>query len=378
MPSIWLYFYSLAAFFHILAFGLHYSFSRYFIRITFGYDYNFIILLSAAEVIPLIFSVGIGILADVIGRRKLIFIGFLGAGMYLLIAIKGFSMLIFAIIIAMLSTSIVSVSVSGAVMDVGRMRGLIYAFYTSGMTIGWGLSGILLSILPVDVFKVYILIFVLECITTVIYLIFYPREAVSSTNIQEIITTLRVSEKNILNLVIAIILLTFVIELLWNGYSFKLIDVVGGDKTLFGLVYATLPAITGVIGRFAAGKLVDDYNPILILSITTILLATVISGIHFLTGLFVILLWSIPTYSFYDLASAVSISRSLYRNQQSTAIGIFSLATSIGGILLLLMSILIPQVTIFQIYIISIIAIIITLILLIQCYNQYNYQVLRD
>lgn len=363
MRNIWLFLYTFAAFLHVLAYGLHFSFARYYVKLTLGYDYNFIILLSAAELLPLLFAVIAGVLADIIGRRKIIFVGFIGSIMYLLIAIYGLNVFIPSIAIAILSISIVNIATAGVVLDVGRISGRVYAIYTIGMTLGWGIAGILLSILPTDLRTVYTLIAILEGLMVTIYILFFPSESIEHASFKEIVNAISASGKDLLRFFIAVILATLAMELIWNGYSFKLIDIVHEDKLLFGIVYATLPSITGVIGRYIAGALVDKHSPVHVFLGTILMLIIVATGLHYTTGVLAILFWLIPTYALYDISSAISIGRFLGKKKQATAMGIVTLATAIGGLPLLTLPLILGKLTIETIYIIILVSLAISLLL---------------
>ena len=332
--GLWLYLYSFSAFLILLTFGLHSVFSRYYIKHFYGSLYNFVILLGAAETFSQVFSLVGGLSADIMGRRKLILLGYIGPFSYFMISIFGIKYIIPLIFIAGIGESIVLTSSAGTVLDRGRSSGSIYAIYSAGMPLGWGLSGLIFPILPLDIHLVYKILAFIELISVTIFYLAYPGDSGSPISINDVINVLRVKGSSLLMLALFISLMNVSLELFWNGFYFKLIDIVGGEMLLFGLVYNAFPATMGFISRFITGYIVDKYKPIYLLALLPILITLVSSGMYYSNGLLVILFWLIPVYGIYEVSTVVSVSRVLPSESQATAMGVTILARSLGGIAL--------------------------------------------
>ncbi len=327
----------------------------------YGNDYNFVMLLTAAEILSMSFSLFTGFAADLIGRRRLLLLGYIGPLSYFMVSIFGIKYIVPLIFLAGIGESTVLTSSAGVVMDRGGSSGSFYAIYSAGMPIGWGLSGLVFPYLPLNLSIVYKFIALLEVFAVSLFYIAYPGDSSKNVSLKEVISFIRESGMVLVAITIFVILAHSSLELFWSGYYFKLIDIVSGNQFLFGLIYTVLPAIMGFIARFTSGYLVDKYNPLYILASIPITLIVVSAGLNWFTGIIAIICWLVPVYGFYELATSISVSRLAPRESQATAMGAVTLMKSMGGILILMIGLLIPlsELSVFLlIFIFSIIALI--------------------
>ena len=334
----WLYIYSISLFVIILSFGLHVVFSRYYIKSVYGYEYNLVIMLGAVELSSSISSLFIGIGADILGRRKILLLGYIGPMAYFLISILGIKYIIPLIFLAGIGESILLTSSAGIVLDKGGSTGSYYAIYSAGMPIGWGLSGLIFPMLPYDISIYYKIIALLETTSVTLLYICYPGGDFTKVSLRDIINSFKYLGKILILFSMVIILLSSSIEFFWNGFYFKLLDLTGGDPIFFGLIYNTSPAIFGFIGRFMAGYLVDKYDPWYTLTLTPLILIIISTGMYLLSGYILIILWLIPVYALYEVSTTISVSRLLSKAEQASAVGVVTVSRSIGGLLMFLLS----------------------------------------
>lgn len=336
----WLYLYSIGVFLVILTFGTHAVFSRYYIKTVFGYEYNLVIILGGVELLSAIFSLFAGVLSDITGRRRMLLLGFIGPISYFMISILGIGYMIPLIFIAGIGESIVLTSSAGVVLDKGRSSGSYYAVYSAGMPIGWGLSGILFSILPINLDFVYKILSLIEFIAIIIFYLSYPGGDIRTIEIKDVINAFKLSKKALMLLALTIFLISSSIEMFWNGFYFKLIDIIGDDQLLFGLLYSTFPALLGFIGRFLAGRLVDKHSPWYILITLPFSVLLVSLGMYILNGPLIIIFWLVPIYAFYEVSTMISVSRVLPSESQSSGAGIVTLSRSLGGLMIFIIGLI--------------------------------------
>jgi len=299
------------------------------------YKYGFVIILGGVELLSSILSPFVGLLSDITGRRRIILLGYIGPLAYFMISILGIKYIIPLIFLAGIGESIVLTSSAGTVLDRGRSSGVYYAVYSAGMPIGWGVSGILFSLLPLDLTLVYRILALIESIAVTIFYMSFPDGGIMPIKFKMIVEAFKESKMPIIYISLTVILLSSSIEAFWNGFYFKLIDIISDNQLLFGLLYSTFPAILGFIGRFITGHLVDRYNPWYILLIIPFTLISISLGMYFLNGPIIILFWLIPIYAFYELSTTISVSRVLPGESQASGAGIVTLARSLGGLIIM-------------------------------------------
>lgn len=298
-----------------------------------------------------------GFAADVIGRRRLLLLGYIGPLSYFLISIFGIGYIIPLAFLAGVGESIVLISSAGVVMDRGSSSGSFYAIYSAGMPLGWGLSGLVFPYLPLDLSITYKFIALLEVFAVSLFYIGYPGDSSKNVSLREVIGFIRESGIVLAAITVFVVLMHSSLELFWSGYYFKLVDIVSGDQFLFGLVYTVFPAIMGFIARFSAGYLVDKYSPLYILASIPITLVAVSVGLSWFTGIVAIICWLIPVYGFYELATSISVSRLAPHEGQATAMGAVTLMKSMGGVIILMIGLFIPLSELFVFFLIFILSV---------------------
>jgi len=238
-----------------ITFGIYLVVSRDIAYNEYVDQYGFVVWLIAAENIPSVFSVLAGGLGDVLGRRRLLIIGSLSFIPLLLMGYLPSRLLPFLAggYIALWTLS--SPSVTGALLDATSSSGFQYSLYTMFGSIGWGVGGLLGGYLKA--FGGRPLSFTAASVIilggfTAAYLT-YPRHAYGGLAKMEDVS------RGIRKLSLTFVGLTSLfmsIMIFYGSFAIKLRDIAGSPQ-MFGLLYTTLPALTGTLVRPIAGIISD-------------------------------------------------------------------------------------------------------------------------
>ena len=319
-----------------LTLGIYLVISRDLVKTVLGYDFRFMTSLIAAANLPLLFSIFAGGLGDVIGRRNLMLLGALASIPIYLMGV--FSLSYFPLLTAAYMTlwAFASPSVTGAFLDATASSGLQYSLYSMFGVAGWGLGGLLAGYLKelIGVHLAFTIAAVILGAAFIAAFLTYPRGFTSEgAKVAEVFQGVRTST----TLFAVISLLMISINLFYGNYVLRLREIAGSTE-MFGLIYTALPATMGVIVRPLAGYLSDKFSPKILLAFSLIGYTILFPLMDLSYGLVAIIFWLIPLYPFQDQGSMMLLSRSLKLSLQGVAAGILYTASSLAGLVVLVVS----------------------------------------
>jgi hypothetical protein len=312
-------------------FGSYYTYTRAYIEELRGQDYSFAVLVAGAETAPLALSVVMGFLADYLGRRRLVLLGF---GEAAAVAAMGLADLRFLPLLAALGAFFYSIAYSallGALLAGVRGSGVAYSMIAAAGSLGWALGGLLGGYAfrhgPLAAYGLSSLMIALG------YAAGYASvtaelEPERRPGVGEVVS----ASRRIMFVVVSVILGQAALNVFFSSASLKLKAEIG-DPLVFGLVFSTITAILGALARPLAGMASDRLGEVRLLALTAAAYAALAYAVAVLRGLPLILAWLIPLYPFRDVAVSMSISSRLPRSLQATAAGIISFTTSASGAL---------------------------------------------
>ncbi len=310
-------------------FSLYYTYTRTVIGKTLGEDYGFIALMVAMESIPGFFAVLLGFASDKIGRRKMLFTGFLAS---IVLFIMGnvdprvYPLLAFAYMFFYMSFQ---PTVYGIVLHSVGGKGLDFSWFLLVGSLGWATGGVIPGLIETHLGSAGVFYFgsILLITATLLSIIFYPsRLAIEKIFLSEFTLSIKKHTLIILGLVIG----SAGVGLFIGAYALKLYAMIQ-DTLKFGLVFSSIPGIFGSLVRPLAGYIVDKYSPEKVLA--AVFIAYMILGLIIIniSGILIIILWFTPLYPFYETSGYTMLSRRLPPSLQATAAGLFSTAVSISG-----------------------------------------------
>ena len=115
----------------------------------YGNEYNFVMLLTAAEILSMSFSLFTGFAADLIDRCRLLLLGYIGRPPYFMVSIYGIKYIIPLFFLAGIGESTVLTSSAGVVMDRGSSSRSFCAIYSAGLNWFTGIIAIICWLIPV-------------------------------------------------------------------------------------------------------------------------------------------------------------------------------------------------------------------------------------
>lgn len=330
--SSWLKFFAIAFFLDGLGLSMYYTYSRPYIIDRVGEDYGLISLVAAAELAPSVFSILAGLLGDKIGRSRVVLVGVLRLPPLLAMPFLDIRYAPLAILVLYLATAMYVPNSLGTILEAGNRSGEVYAWITLYSGIGWALGGVLPGILEDTIGSNYVFpaAGILMALPPIIQYMKYPLELKTE---KILLSDIVKGIKESLDIALAILLSTAGLTLFYSLLLTK-IYVEVGNLLLYGFVTMSLAALTGSLVRPLAGKLVDKYNPDLVLALSLIAYAVLNTLLYMSRGIVLLLLWLIPVFPFRDTAQTIAISRKLPLKLQATAAGIMSTLNSLAGILI--------------------------------------------
>ncbi len=323
------------------AYGSYVAVSRAVARDLLGADYTFLTYLIAAETIPSILAVFAGALADVVGRRRLMAIGFLSAVPLALMSCSPLQLypLLAGLHVTLFTLS--SPSVTGTYLAATSSSGISYSYYGIGGSLGWAFGGVIGSALMgafgVSVSFIYSFIAVVAGFTFAY--ICYPThiDLGRATSFKESLKAVRYAR----NALVPVILALIALELMWNASSYKIrvfVNSEGLGDTLYGVIYVMVPGVLGAILRPLAGYLSDRCNIRKMFLFSILSYSAVFTAFTVLPPPVFLIAWFIPVYQFFDQAAMMGVSRALPREYQATAAGAMSTAWTLAGLSVLALS----------------------------------------
>ena len=323
------------------AYGSYVAVSRAVARDLLGADYTFLTYLIAAETIPSILAVFAGALADVVGRRRLMVIGFLSAVPLALMSCSPLQLypLLAGLHVTLFTLS--SPSVTGTYLAATSSSGISYSYYGIGGSLGWAFGGVIGSALMgafgASVSFIYSFIAVVAGFTFAY--ICYPThiDLGKAASFKESLKAVRYAR----NVLVPVILALIALELMWNASSYKIrvfVNSEGLGDTLYGVIYVMVPGVLGAILRPLAGYLSDRYNIRTMFLFSILSYSAVFTAFTALPPPVFLIAWFIPVYQFFDQAAMMGVSRALPRKYQATAAGAMSTAWTLAGLSVLALS----------------------------------------
>ena len=323
------------------AYGSYVAVSRAMARDVLGADYTFLTYLIAAETVPSILAVFAGALADVVGRRRLMAIGFLSA---VPLAVMARSPLQLYPLLAGLHVTLFTISspsVTGTYLAATSSSGISYSYYGIGGSLGWAFGGVIGSALMgafgAPASFTYSFMAVLAGFTFAY--ICYPThiDLGKAASFKESLRAVRFAR----NALVPVILALIALELMWNASSYKIrvfVNSEGLGDIVYGVIYVMVPGVLGAVLRPLAGYISDKYSVRSMFLISVLSYSAVFTAFTALPPPIFLVAWFIPVYQFFDQAAMMGISRALPRKYQATAAGAMSTAWTLAGISVLVLS----------------------------------------
>ncbi|WFO75931.1 MFS transporter [Desulfurococcaceae archaeon MEX13E-LK6-19] len=328
----WLKAFAIAFLLEGLGTSIYFTYSRPYIIENLGEAYGLAALLASAELIPSIFSVVAGMIGDRIGRRNLILVGILRFPALTLLAYINPVYAPVAVALMYLGTALSAPSSLGTVLEAGGRSGKIYAWITFFAGIGWALGGLVPGIFKqyIGGIGLFLLAGIFLAISPIIQFAYYPKGLKGrSISLQEVFEGIKRSTA----VVLAILFSTAGLTMFYSLLLVKIYREVG-NLFIYGLVTMSLAALTGSLMRPLSGKLVDKYDPDIVLALSLIAYMILNVFLYISSGLILLVLWLVPIFPFKDTAQTMSISRRLPPELQATAAGIIATVNSIAGLLI--------------------------------------------
>ena len=309
----------------------YYVITRRVIEERLGEDYSFGILLSGAEEAPLIASIMLGYIADRVGRRRVLIVGFLEAMLVALMALAPLQLYPILAGGAALAYAIAYSSLLGMVLRESYGSGLRYSVITAFGSLGWGAGGLVggasYKLAGDDgLIASAALISLAYLIPLLLYREPFDYEPVPGAR-EVFKASLRMTP-----LVASISLSWAALTFYYGAVSIRLSAEIESDVA-YGLALTTLPAVAGFLARPLAGVVADRIGGVRLLALVNVLYSMIVGLTLEARGVFLVLLWTTPLFPFRDVAASLSVSTRLPPSLQATAAGILSFASSSAGTL---------------------------------------------
>jgi len=337
----WLKTYTIGNVFYTLAWGLYFTASRIYVKEVLGGTFTDIALLTSLEFLPALLSTFWGYLGDVLGRRKIILLGFLSVPAFMMIGFTGIPWVLILAFIASLASTIAWPSVVAAVVsDIEEVGSRKYSIYAMGGSIGWGLGsismGFLFSMGGMKLVSIMTALFMALAFT--LFYIMYPEAYGQSFKREHGISVFKniVRNKIIIAFLLAVIISYFGLEFSYNILSIKLYNELGRNEVFYGIFFGGITAFLGALFRPVAGRIVDTLGETRSFIVTLMSYTLLLYGLALAKGWVMAVLWIIPIYPLYDTAAVTATSKALPPELRATAIGTYGTAVSIAGSLVVI------------------------------------------
>jgi len=317
-----------------LTYGMYLVASRDLVKVTLGNAYGFIGALVAAENIPAIVSVFVGGAADILGRRRVVLVGLLGVPALVLMSFTPIQALpVLAGAYVTFWTAAIT-AVTGAFLDRTKSSSKRYSIYAMFGSAGWGVGGVIAGAISQARGDRAVFLVAAAAFTAALLAAYFKHPGGGGgVRFGEVLSGAR----KVLLPLLAIALTIAAADMFYGVFSLKLRSIAGSAE-LFGVLYAALPSVTGVLIRPLAGYAIEFFGPLKSFAAVIASYVTILPAMAVLTGLPAIMLWAVPVWPFLDQSSTIMISRSLPRRLQSLAAGVITTAYSVGGAAVLVTS----------------------------------------
>lgn len=323
------------------AYGSYVAVSRAVARDLLGADYTFLTYLIASETIPSVLAVFAGALADSVGRRRLMVVGFLSALPF--VAMSRSPIQLYPLLVGLHVTlfTLSSPAVTGTYLAATSSSGMSYSFYGVGGSLGWAVGGLIGSSLMGMFGAQAALMYSFSAVLAGFFFAYvcYPSH-IKVEKASSLIASLR-AVGLARNALIPIILALIALELMWNASSYKIrsfTNNAGLSDTVYGVIYVTVPGLLGAALRPLAGYVSDKYSVRALFLFSVLSYSAVFTAFTVLPPPLFLIAWFVPIYQFFDQATVMGVSRALSRKYQATAAGALSTAWTLAGAVVLALS----------------------------------------
>ncbi len=345
----WFTWFIIGSFLHSTAWGLYFALTRIYVARDLGGGYTLLMTLAAIEYATPLSSILWGILADKLGRKTFVIVGWSG---FLPLALLGFirDPYLFVAVAALPSLAWAAGWPSIVSPVVSRPRiGFSYGMFMLGSSIGWGLGSILMGLIYWVTGSAYLVFVAAGIFYFMAYAIFYYNYPSRVPSDRLDYKTLKALFKTMLPLLAAVMIMALGVDWSFNVVSVKLedrvrtlLEEVWGSSNLrdvrlmYGIFYGGVTSLIGAPARIIAGKIVDKWGGVKTLIVTSISYALLFQGIIRTTGLVSIILWTVPLFPFYDTSIYSAASALAPQRYKASVAGAVVTAQSIGGSLVFL------------------------------------------
>lgn len=339
----WFKLYVVASFLHVMAWGMYFAISRFYIVDNLGGGYAALMILAAVEWGAPATSILWSRLVDVVGREKLVLLGASGAMAFALmafvrepqsfIALAAYASLAWGAAYPVILTPVLGSSSPGR----------SYSLFSIGNTLGWAAGSLAMGVIE-GVSSPKIVFLASSALYGAAYALFYtllPRDTKSfRSTVDEVSKSFSESPY----LFAAVVLATMGIELGFNIFAVKLRHVVEElakpfeANLVYGLLYGFTPSLLSIPTRVLAGRLADCRDPSLLLLSAEVAYIAYFVALYTSSGVATMIVWQLPIYPFYDVGLYATVARSSPNYVKPRAIGATLTAQSVGGSLIALLS----------------------------------------
>jgi len=337
--------YPLAVALNTFMWGIYFSFTRRYLAVELAGGTRAVLLITGLEWLYIFFAILAGRLVEILGNRNLVRLCSLGF-LPFLVAIFIEDPVVLALVLSVISLTwaISWPVILSAVFSSSRGRyGRAYSIFSLGSSLGWSAGSVAMGFMhsaggPVLVLTACALLYLLSY---VIFSKFYPEKVeppkrAPRRGFEEV--------RRLWYILIPYTLLVFSQELYYSIAPAKLSSELAkllGDSSeslqyiAFGVVYGGITAALSIPARIACGRIADRYNPLLLLTISSLAYLGSYWGFVLTEGLIPIVIWQLPLYPLVDTAVRVGLARSTSGSSRTTVLGASLAFSALGGIAVL-------------------------------------------
>lgn len=345
-----IYAYSFAYLLGGVAGSIYYTYRSPYIYSLLGEEKGreLISIIIASEQLPGILGFLTGALADVVGRRRVLYLSLASPLLFVTIGlVDPFKIPVITFTLSLMGI-ITGPAGAGVLMVITERSGRRYSLVVMMSSIGWAVGGLL----PYVIVKSYgsLLLFVtvtvLHLISSILVVTFYPREADQpkpnrGLNVTPILNHVF---RRVCFLILSATIANAALSFFYSVTSVRIysdIEKTYGDKGLliYGVALSTLTALAGAIVRPIGGMLVDRFNPLNVLTASLLSYLALDTGIFIVGGgIVALILWILPVYPFRDTATTIALARRVEIEYQSSLSGLSSALNTLSGLLVILLT----------------------------------------
>lgn len=340
-----IYAYSTAWFLGGVAGSIYYTYRSPYIYSLVGEEKGreLISLIIASEQLPGVLGVLTGVLADVIGRRKLLYLSLISPFIYIAIGLSNpYRIPILTFTLSLLGI-VTGPAGAGVLMVVTERSGRKYSYVVMMGSIGWALGGLLPYFLVKNhgPLTLFITVTILYLISSILLISFYPREVdqIKPSGSSSIIPILNHVFRRVYVLMLSATIANAALSFFYSVASVRIysdVEKTYGEEGLliYGVALSTLTALAGALVRPISGILVDRFNPISVVTASLVSYLALDTGIFLAGGgIVALILWILPIYPFRDTATTIALARRVELEYQSSLSGLSSALNTISGLI---------------------------------------------